>query len=141
MGCPTPLFIARTKGGSVSWVTRMWEGQRHPLETENDIKINLLLFIFTEKESSVLHHHRNWRVLVEELSNMTSNSQSLVPQQYFDSSLAFRDLRSFFIRMMKTELYYRKRFKLNSSNSISSHLSKLHAIRCKKFTAIQNSAT
>lgn len=61
-------FIARTKGGSVSWVMRMWEGQRHPLETENDIEINLLLFIFTEMKSSVRHHHRNWRVWVEELS-------------------------------------------------------------------------
>jgi hypothetical protein len=79
-------FIARTKDGPVSWVTRKWEGKRHPPETENDIKINLLPFIFTEKESSVLHHHRHWRVWVEELSTydieLTISRSTLVFERF-----------------------------------------------------------
>jgi hypothetical protein len=33
-------FIARAKGSSASWVTRMWEGKIYTLEKENGIKIN-----------------------------------------------------------------------------------------------------
>jgi len=75
-------FIAGTKGGSVSWVTRMWEGQRHPPETENDIKINLLPFIFQKRNLLFfttteigVSRFRNYRHM-----SITSNSQSLAPQ-------------------------------------------------------------
>lgn len=86
-------FIARTKDVSVSWVTRMWEGQRQLRETENDIKINLLLLIFTEKKSFVHHHHRNWRVWVEELSTYDIEftvSRSTVVFQQFSGIQRFR---------------------------------------------------
>jgi len=71
----------------------MWEGQRQLRETENDIKINLLLLIFTEKKSFVHHHHRNWRVWVEELSTYDIEftvSRSTVVFQQFSGIQRFR---------------------------------------------------